>query len=450
MDQAIILEQMTWKISRQYLEPDMLTQSVQEVWERLWARLTSGFPYYAFRSRFTWWWKQCLHHWFQSPSDPIIEPRKIDETTVVPRPQNLTLEMLRCVREGYRLVRSTFYPQRGEPRAGPGKNTPRPREVVVDNERVRAVVDEIWSCRIRCRIADGASEKKMCKHIAETFGLKEETVHTYGRRLRLKLWAYKLARLERFSNAEILSSDPPVDYGQGKARKIDWESVPGVPLIAAMARAVLPDHTLLWAFAAHVLLHDLLDPQHPDPWTSPRFRGELWHWVNDEAFENSLAQGSRDHSVVDAKVQEAMTTPPLEDLLRDLRACGDPSRAACRGNEAESAGRLPDWVEAAQGILASIAGPEVLATCDKAAFQKWRAVIGHGNRHWIIPVWYLTVLEQIDERQIRLRCQPAQQADRLDALGRAIKAHLPLLAAPVASAPSECPAAALTERRRSP
>jgi len=447
VDQAVILEQMAWKISRQYLEPDMLAQSVQETWEQLWARLTSGFPYYAFRSRFTWWWKQCLHHWFQGRSDPIIEPHKIDEATIVRRPQNLTPETLRCVREGYRLVRSTFYPQRGEPHTGPGKNTARPQDVVVDNERARAVVDEIWSYRIRCRITDGEGEKKMCKHIAETFGLKEETVHTYCRRLRLKLWAYQLARLERFSHAEILSSDPPVEYGQAKARNINWEGVPGVPLIAAIARAVLPDHTLLWAFAAHVLLHDLLDPQHPDPWTSRRFRGELWHWVNDEAFENALAQGGRDHSVVDREVQEALKRSPLGNLLGDLRACRDASQAECCGDERESAGRPPDWVEAAREILASIAGPEVLATCDKAAFQKWRAVIGDTNRHWIVPVWYLTVLEQIDDKQIGLRCQPPQQADRLEALGRAIRARL---APPSTSAPPECPVATLTKRRRSP
>lgn len=457
VDQAIILEQMAWKASKQHLEPDMLMQSVQEIWERLWTRLTSGFPYYAFRSRFTWWWKQCLHHWFQRPSDPLIQPDKIDRMTADVPPRELAPETLRCVREGYRLVRTTFYAQR--PKGGQGASpehggqSPRSREEIIDNnEKVRRIVDEIWSYRILCRVTDDAGEKQMVKDIAARFPeVRESTIDTYGRRLRLRLWAYRLARLERLSNTEILSlGSLSAEGARRQSHEVSWESVGAVPSIAALARAVPPEHTLLWAFATHVFLHDRVDPQHSDPWTSARFFRELWHWVNDEAFEGAVRQGSRDLSTVDGTAHETIVAPPFQDALCALRTCEDDRQAEGRIEEAESNGQLAAWTTAARDVLESFAGAGVLDTCDKAAFQKWKTLVGRENGHWIVPIWYLTVIEQVDEKQIRLRCQPALEAERLDALGRAIATRLRSLGTPAASAPSDRPATAPANGRRTP
>jgi hypothetical protein len=430
VDQAIILEQMVWNASRQYLEPDMLMQVVQEVWDQLWTKLTSGFPYYTFRSRFTWWWKQCLHHAFQRRRDRLIEPEKAEELSIVETRRELTPDMLRCVREGYRLVRTTFYGQRPQAGnaapAGRGRKPPRSAaQVIRDNEKVREVLDAVWLHRIRCRVADYAGEQEMVQQIAGQFPqINPNTIDTYCRRLRLRLWAYQLARLERFSNAEILSSDPAAARARGDPRKVSWESVGAVPSIAALARAVLPDHTLLWAFAAHVYFHELVDPSHPDPWTFPRFLRELWYWVNDGTLEDAIRQGSLDGSAVDTTALHAIAGPHFKEVLCALQECEDVHQVDERIREAKAAGRCATCKAQASTVLEDFAGAAVFGACDKTAFKKWKAVVGGNNGHWIIPVWYLTVIEQVDEKQVRLRCQPATEAGGLDALGRAVAARL--------------------------
>jgi len=66
---AVIAEQMAFKEARRWLAPAVVPQGVRDFWEILWDKLTSGFPYYAFASRFTWWWKQCLkNHRFSDRS----------------------------------------------------------------------------------------------------------------------------------------------------------------------------------------------------------------------------------------------------------------------------------------------------------------------------------------------------------------------------------------------
>ena len=69
-------------------------------------------------------------------------------------------------------------------------------------------------------MTDYAAEQQMVQQIAGQFPqINPNTIDTYCRRLRLRLWAYQLARLERFSNAEILSSDPAAARARGDPRK---------------------------------------------------------------------------------------------------------------------------------------------------------------------------------------------------------------------------------------
>ena len=90
------------------------------------------------------------------------------------------------------------------------------------------------------------------------------------------------------------------------------------------------------------------------------------------------------------------------------------SRPAHPGSEGR--GAMCELQRPIATILEDSAGAAVFGTCDKTAFKNWKAVVGGNNGHWIIPVWYLTAIEQVDEKQVRLRCQPATEAGRLDAL----------------------------------
>ena len=246
-----------WKALKQYVEPDMLMQSVEEVWEGLWSKLTSGFPYYAFRSRFAWWWKQCVRHGLPRASDPIIDVTKIEQIAI---PENRQLDSRDAPLRSRRISvgqDDVLIPCAKTDKPASAKHGKPPRrpaeEVIRGNEKVRERWIRSRADRIRCRVADDAGEKRMVKEIAARFpDIGENTIDTYCRRLRLRLWAYQLARLRGLSNAEILSSDASAGCARGEPCKVNWKSVGAVSTIASLARAVPPDHTLLWAFAAHV------------------------------------------------------------------------------------------------------------------------------------------------------------------------------------------------------
>jgi hypothetical protein len=626
---AIILEQMLWNASRAFLEPTM--QSVKDFWDPLATKLESGFPYYDFRSRFVWFVKQCLHFWFVRPDPAPVQIEDDGEIIDESAGGELTPEILRAVREGYRLVRSTFYARprmtlkdietalnkgaspdqtaeaasdrpkrrpRGKSHAeivadaqdsgisfevtrevetqlnklgfsadqidtirasmGPRVKVPTPltmhdmlersqqgaspeqiveaaraqgvsseitdcvrvklrscgfsdaqlaslkpspeaalqaplalddilrqsqagvsqEQIVVaasvrgvrfeitesalsqlqargfddhqidalkaalraaDNERVRNILDVLWHYRIRHRVApDGDDEKRMVKEIAGQFAENTDTIHTYLRRLRFRLDAYRLARIERLSDQEIVD---------GESKK--WRSVGCVESIAALARAVLPEASLLWAFGAHVFLHDWVDrhPHHSDPWTWPRFLRELWHWVDGETLERAVREGIREGSVIDDVAQRAMGKPPLSELLDDLRRCRDVAQAGLCVEEAGASRKLQSWVDEFQRIIETLAGPCRSGGCSPDLFGTWKRLV---EPHWLIPVWYLTVLEKVEEKHMHVRLQAGPDSPDINKLRQEIGKVLPQAAASLSSDSSACPGTVSSSVRRMP
>jgi len=408
---AVIVEQMAFKEARRWLAPAVVPQGVRDFWEVLWDKLTSGFPYYAFASRFTWWWKVCLkHHRFSARDVPLDERRDTRVAVTTPGTAlELAPEELRLFREGYRLVRVTFF----------GRADKSSREnVAARNDRLRQALDALWYRRLESRMGEDVP-RELVRDIASRFpDLTEDTINNLSFRLRIRMGAYGLARLKRLRNAEIRSARRPRDMARRGATETPFLNQPGVATVATLARSVPAKTTLLWAFTAHVFLHPLIEPQRPDDWTFKRYLRELWHWVTDDAFEDALRRGADAGGRADGRALSALSTEPFQSLMRELRK-QETEDALERYLESRD---FDDERRAALSLLRGLVGPEGIETAGREFLKAWRGLI---ESHWIVPVWYLKVMERLDDAALvsRLRVDD-HEMDSVVALARAIEAVL--------------------------
>lgn len=392
--QAIILEKMMWSFASARVAPQWLSDGISNFWESLWAKLISGFPYYAFRSRFGYWCKQCLR-WYDF-TDPLRGARETKDNLGLPQeivtetpPQEITPEQLRWFREGYRLVRTTFFKRQHNPQLDGA-----------DHESLRLALDTIWYHRLETCLGDGLSEQRVKQISARFPDLDKGRVSTLTLHLRLRMWAYALARISRFSNSRILSAKRPAGYGRRGANDHPLRDEPTVLTIASLARAASLDGTLLWALGAHVFLRPKVEPQHLDKWTFKRFLRELWLLLKEDTFNEAMQAEVESGSRVNAAALGMLTAAPLDSLVADLRR-------AQTDSEMSDALSGPDLRSEEMTLLAAVrqlARDDSLSSAGDAAVRAYRKE-AQSSRHWIVPVWYLAILEQLDERQILERLQ---------------------------------------------
>jgi hypothetical protein len=414
---ALILEQMAAKAARDWLQGDAVSEGVREFWESIWDRLVSGFPYYAFASRLTWWWGQCLEN-YRFGADPLVAlEERHDQRAPAEEPApvtELSADDLRVFREGYRLVRSTFFR-----RADKAARAELPRDPVSANERVRTALDALFYERLLQRF-DEDTPPELVQSIAARYpDLGADTINNLSHRLRLRTWAFSLGRLLRLRDEQIRSARPPRRLGGAGDQPLLEE--PGALPVAALARVVPAGRSLLWAFTAHVFIYPRLLPQRPDPWSFERYLRELWHWVVDESFEEALRAGAEAGSRVDRMAQDALHGP-LGVLVRELREQPD---AAVLGRYLSLQARRHE--AAALEFARGVASAQGLCACADGALRHLRAA---RKPHLIVPAWYLRFAEgcQRDEFPARLRMKrdEASEAFRLwDLLDAAARAACP-------------------------
>jgi hypothetical protein len=400
---ALILEQMAWKeVGKRNLPVDLSQRLVERFWEGLWDKLTSGFPYYAFASRFSYWWGQCLqrHNWDPHRAVVLEETDDMQQLEAARWHDDATtaidLECLRVTRENYRLVRTTFF--RREDRA---RSAAEPESAAHENDSLREGLDALWYDRLERRLEGEEKERaQSVQGIVSRFpDLGGHTINMMSHRLRLRIWATDLARVGRRTNAEILSTPRPGSEAGAASARQPLRHVQGVLAVAPLARMIPTEHTLLWAFTAHVFLHPWLNPQRPDPWTFPRYVRELWHWVSDDAFAHSVEEAARTGSRSNVAALAAMSSPPFVDLLRDLRTFAETPQVdaylASRSLAAEE--------RAAVGLVREFVDdlrPERWVE----DMRRWRRL---ARPYWIVPVWFLTIVEHLDRSQVLARLRPS-------------------------------------------
>jgi hypothetical protein len=388
--QAYILERTARAEAHRWVEPGLVTERAAEFWEEVFKKLICGFPYFAFRSRYGYWFKQVAgrHNFSQNRFDSFDDLRGGGATEDPMPADGFSRQRFLQLRQGYRLIRTTFF-QRGDKK----KAAEETKEHARENEKPRRLVDTIWQCRVQELMDDDMSPGSL-KEIIKLFpDIPRGTIDVFNRRVQLRMKAYYLARVERLSNSKIRAARLPLK----RAREVKpLGSEKGLLTIATLARAVPPDRTLLWAFTAHVFLHPRIEPQRPDPWTFKRYVGELWRWVRQEDFYDATEPIIAGTGRADRAAQSAMRESPFKELLRDLRRLRTEE-------ELEDYLAERDFVcerQAALDLLIKLAGASALESCREEALDQYRRLIGREGYHWIVPVWYLAVVERLDLGQI--------------------------------------------------
>lgn len=357
--------------------PDSVAESIAETvadcWEVHWDRLNCGFPYYAFRSHFAWWWRQSVGWWLKRHV-PVPEPAAASGDA------NLSAEQLLVYREGYRLVRTTFF----------GRDT-------ANTPRLRRALDDLWRTRLENLLSGEADDSGSVKAVAyqhEAAGVTAAQINMLSYKLRLRIWAYNLSRCAGRSNEQLQNAKLPTHDGASDYPLADRSNRSGVLVVASLARVAPIEYSLIWAFTSHRFWRACVEPQHPDPWEFGEHAVEIWHWIKggswdlvikaaDEAWDPVSVLVARDAGAAAIRAFiEALARCATEETVRRWLA-GEGAVAAAR---AEAAGR---------DLLAHLAEPP--AAMDPAGVKAWRRA---ADTHWIVPVWHLAILEKLQDRRL--------------------------------------------------
>ncbi|MCI0744369.1 MAG: hypothetical protein L0Y58_03085 [Verrucomicrobia subdivision 3 bacterium] len=418
---AIILEQTVWKRGRLYyadkhnppiswVPADVLAEVVRSFWQELFLdKLNSGFPYFAFRSRFTRWWSQCaiFHSW------PDLALSEDDDNGVVIIDHSETkqfatfLKEILFIREGYRLLRLMFFrlttgakgDGQGETASvvdGPSVTTALEKSdaVASANDKLRRALDLVFHYYVLLEDADVV--RPSFEEIGRPGGFKPSEITNWRRRLRERLDVYVAARVKRKTNQVIAAELSDLADG--------WIH------FACLVRILPHDQSLLWLLTARVFLYGFLPERHRDPCTFERFLRELWHWAHDDHLLKAIDEGtpanvalSSRMRLVEDTIYKAWLRPPLRRLWDDLKMLKTSDAL-----ESYLTGRCFAVERAAAlDLLGQVIGAAAFARCNQQSFDAWCKIAGR-RKYWVIPVWYLTFVEKLAVPTVlqRLRIDP--------------------------------------------
>jgi hypothetical protein len=412
---AVALERHVWNKVRRSLVPPppnaFVAQMVAERWEMFWDKLISGYPYYRFSSHFGWWWRRCVGRWLGKVVEQLKRNKEIGDLLEIGDDMDVTLAQdshsdalglgeLLVFREGYRVVRSTFFRLKN----------------LEQTELQRQVVDDLWYRRIERQLT-AEQEPEMVKQIAGKYhdqGITETTVNNLNHRLRLRIWAYTLARQRRWSNQQIFTAELVDEDGVAKRPFRNRTNRAGVLTVACLARTALEDQTLFWPFTAHRVLRPFIDPQHPDVWSFRSYLTEVWCWAAAGSLRPVSDIDCDAHSPMDVEAAKSLKQEPLCTLLSQL------SRLRS-SEEVQSFERGPGRQLVAEAEFAvraccrRLVGPSVFSQAHVGGRIK---SFRQRAKHWIAPVWYLRVIERLGPQEVirRLRVEPSDEKTVLQLL----------------------------------
>jgi hypothetical protein len=398
VESAIILTRMVFNKAWDLNAP-MPEERVEVFWQGQMTKLASGFPYFAFFSKFAYWWKQCIktHSFFRADESELpgeIEEDEPEASGETAPEAVLSPHLMRVFAEGYRLVRTTFFrradAQSKEDEAADGAD-PYP------HEHLRRALDALWYERLQ-RAGDEEAEKKAVNHIALEFPkLGLTTINNLSHRLPLRIQAYYLARGRRMSNNQISA----LGVKGKKGTEFPFQGATDFLPVTSLAGGVPLDASLLPAFTAHVFLFSKAVPQRPDPWTIERFVHEISYWTSHGSLDFDPPPG-REHSAAEAAVLELLKDEGARQMIHCARNCDSARALAERVHQLQEQGFsrvLRDWLER------NLSAGAIQQAADIAQFRR------HSQApHWIIPVWYYTHAEKMDVETIRSRC-PLDDSD---------------------------------------
>lgn len=404
-------------------------------WEKLWAKMTSGFVTFGFRSRFLTWWTAAAGNVVRAARDgpegrvftggPDIfgeddPPSAAASTDVAARTARQTRDLaddpagaldpqtLGDVRDLYRIVRATFFGPRSAGPAGEGPGGAA-AGVAAANEGRRRLVDALWAARVANPAGNQNLASGVAQRLAEQFAVEHQTVCNLSRQLRLRMRAAVLARAGRQSTADVLAAARR-EANVGDVRTADGggnsggggRDEPGVATVVWLVRSVPRGRSMLWAFTAHLALHAAARPQQPDPWDWPRYVREWWHWVNTVGFDRQVRDGAGRGGRPDGLAVEAMDAPAgrpgswAGDLYRRLLSAAGPDDLVRQGPNGTGAALRNEPRDDIQSLVRRLIGPAWVGRLESPdatrVLRQWAAANGH---HRLVPVLYARLAEGV-------------------------------------------------------
>jgi hypothetical protein len=417
---VVELEQMLWRRRPDRVAPEDFKELIVDFWQEQNRKLLLGFQHYAFESHFVRWWQSCVNNLKNlihrtPPGQHVALPKPSREVhknqprlTAEPPAIQLTPELLRNIREGWRLIRTTFVVRGG---LNPTK----------DNDALREVLDELWQYHLEKNICQSAPNVTI-KEIAARTSMNVNTAFTQVKRIGNRHMAYNLARLRGMTNSEI-------------GRRLE-EAGAEVELVhrtvASLARPVDRGDSLFWAFTAHVFFHAHIDQMHPDAWNFKRCTEEFSHWVDDPSFLSTVHRmaiaGARLHRKFLTALVGLMNGPSdvlaslgsdvqreeetVEDAIEKLHAqVMNKLRAVNNETYQDTDGRMHRW---ARSLVDDVVGGSGFSVYENSRSLFALTVPKLGDHsEWIVPTWYLIFVEglPLDAEVIisRLNVDPEDQ-----------------------------------------
>lgn len=398
-ESAIILTRMVFNKAWNLNVP-MPEESVEVFWRGQMTKLASGFPYFAFFSRFAYWWKQCIktHSFFRADESELpdeIENIPVTSGETDPDPETvLSPNLMLVFAEGYRLVRTTFFRREDsrskEDASADGVDS-------YPHEHLRRALDALWYERIR-RAGDEDAEIKAVNQIASEFPkLGLTTINNLSHKLPLRIQAYYLARGRRMSNIQISA----LGVKGKKNTEFPFQNATDFLPVTSLAGGVPLHASLFPAFMAHVFLFSKVVPQRPDSWTVERLIFEASYWTRHGAL-NLDSPPRQNHSAAEAAMWELLKDEKVRQAIQSARNCDSAKALAECIHDLQERGlsrAVTDW------LVRSLSAEAIQQASDIAQFRK----VSQAS-HWIIPVWYYTHAEKMTGETIRSRC-PLDDSD---------------------------------------
>lgn len=376
----VALEREIWKraLDRR-VRADFISDKVKDYWEHQLEKLTSGFPYFSYRSTFLTWWKDCLTKEFfiergggSPPGKPYPSPQQPPGGTPTER---LSLDTLPTVRGAYRFVRSTFFD--------------RDRK---DPEKTRWLVDQLWARRTEFPKEEGETVKVTIRSIARNSGISEDTLASYNRRLGERVRAFCFGRFRRLGE-DFMTRFPFLSGKRADDEKTCLTRDSTTLRLHRLGATVPPEQPLLSFFTSYVLHQGALDAEWDAPWTSRQLFREYWHWIAGDDPADALNLGE---AVADGAFDEGFA-----DYLRRPQPAEILSQALNSGFE--------NWCNYLEGIdipeICDIFDPILKHLLPRnggtnEAKQILRALPSETLSEWIIPVFYHSILNGRDIAEI--------------------------------------------------
>ncbi len=393
-------------------------------WQGIHSRwLNSGFPYFAFRADFHTWWVDYFARFrfdrtnsldFAVVGDEGAETNGHASLAVDPShlyrersaDDEINLDWLRVCREGYRVVRTTFFSRDDR-----------------NHERTRRAVDGLWRYFLEKELTNQAVEwgslNPLIARIAAEEKLAFGKIETAYNKLRLRMWAYMAGRTSSDPLHDIPRRPRPRGYTAGKAHPLAGDAT--VLTIAALARMAPEDFTPLWGFAAHVFLRPALNAIYDsDTWSLDQYLAETRIWLEDAAFVRTLAYGREMGRRVDTLCDAALRSGSMKGFFNRATGCGKSTGVKESGTgqpvEAESDR------SAAAALIREITGCRVFnVALDRTVGKEWIGWPDTAPTHLVIPVWYLAMAERLDTAAVAI--QMGVKLVEIEELTRRIRAY---------------------------